>query len=74
MTEEQKQCAEIKKDNERMKEALEKIAYPIEHLQKNLKEGEKLDGVHAVALSNDVEYLKFTAKKALKACTDYNGF
>lgn len=60
-------------DFERMKEALEEIANPIDYFQKELKEG-KIDSRKAIALSNDAEYLKFTAKKALKRCTDYNGF
>lgn len=46
--------------------ALKAIARPIQHLQSQLKEGEGLDGIIALQLSNDADYLKGIAKKALE--------
>lgn len=54
-------------NEEKYREALEKIAYPITHLQKEAaKEGCKLDGVAAVSLAKDSNWLSSIAKKALE--------
>jgi len=45
--------------------ALQAIRNPIAHFQQQLKDGEKLDGMYAVQLSNDAGYLKSIADKAL---------
>lgn len=48
-------------------EALEKIAYPIKHFQEQAeKEGCKLDGRAAIALSNDANWLKGIAIAAIQ--------
>lgn len=51
---------------ERLKGALRSVAYPIKHLQDGLKEDERLDGMMAIQLSNDTQYLKGLAQKALE--------
>jgi hypothetical protein len=55
----------LQSENERLKSALEQIAEPIGWMQKNLKEGERLDGGYAIMLSNDANYLKGIARAAL---------
>jgi len=50
---------------EELEKALGKIAYPIKTLEAELKEGEQLNGVAAIQLSNDANYLKQIAKNAL---------
>lgn len=46
-------------------EALNRIKSPISFMQKELKEGEHLNGVYAVQLARDANYLQSIAKKAL---------
>jgi hypothetical protein len=46
-------------------QALRDIAYPIDGLRRQLKVGEQLAGIAAVSLSNDSNYLKQIALKAL---------
>lgn len=51
-----------------MEEALEAIIHPIRHLQKEAeREGHKLDGMMAVVLAKDTEFLKSIARQALSA-------
>lgn len=45
--------------------ALEEIVNPIKFMRERLKEGEKLEGTYAVILSQDHNYLKSIAQKAL---------
>jgi hypothetical protein len=55
--------------NERIKvleDALNKIAYPIKYLQSNLKEGEQLNGVMALELADNSNWLKEIAREALE--------
>lgn len=54
-------------ENEKMREALKSIAFPVAHLQSEAaKEGATLDGNYAIQLSNDPAYLKQLAENALK--------
>lgn len=60
------QSTEVKTQGpEELLEALQKIQNPVAYLQNSLKEGERLDGVMAVALSNDANWLKEIARKAI---------
>lgn len=59
--EEQQPSPEVTK----LVEALEGIINPIQFIQERLREGERLDGMVAVQLANDAEYLKGIAKAAL---------
>lgn len=56
---------ELEKEIERLKGLLEEIANPIAAMRKSLMEGEGLNGVYAIALSNDANYLKEIAKRGL---------
>lgn len=59
----------LKEQNEKMKEALEKIQNPIMYLQRQAEANwASLDGIMAVALSRDCEWLKSIAYDALKSC------
>lgn len=53
-----------------LREALEKIANPINFMQAELKEGETINGQMAIQLSNDAAYLKSIAITALAAPSD----
>jgi hypothetical protein len=58
-------------DVEILKLALDKIAYPIEHLQADAeKEGYHINGQMAIQLANDANYLQGIAKKALQQLDD----
>lgn len=48
--------------------ALEEIAYPIKAMEARLKPDEKINGVMAVALANNAEYLRSIALAALALC------
>jgi uncharacterized protein YicC (UPF0701 family) len=50
---------------QRAKEALEEIVNPIKFMRDRLKEGEQLNGMFAVQLSNDASHLKEIAQIAL---------
>lgn len=50
-----------------LRDALWKIAHPIDAMQSKLREGEKLNGPMAVMLASDPSYLKEIAQKALAA-------
>jgi hypothetical protein len=55
-------------DSEKLKiviQALEDIKDPITAFKRNLKEGDKFDGMMAIQLSNNANYLKEIAKTAL---------
>lgn len=59
----------LKEQNEKLKEALEKIQNPVLYLQKQAEaSGAKIDGLMAVALSKDCEWLKNIAYETLKSC------
>ena len=59
----------LKEQNDKLKEALEKIQNPVMYLQKQAQaSGSKLDGLMAVALSKDCEWLKGIEFEALKSC------
>lgn len=46
-------------------EALEEIVNPLKYMQDDLKEGEVLNGIMAIQLSDSAAYLKEIARKAL---------
>ena len=48
-----------------LEEALEEIINPIRFMQERLEEGEQLNGMVAVQLANNAEYLRDIAKAAL---------
>ncbi len=52
-------------ENDRLREALDRIANPIKWMQLDLKEGEQINGQYAIQLSNDAAYLKGIANKTL---------
>lgn len=56
---------ELQSENERLKAALEEIVDPIKAMKEKLKDGEKLNGLYAVDLSNNANYLKRIAENAL---------
>lgn len=58
---------EAMKETVRLRRALEEVAYPIKAMESRLKPDEKIDGVTAVALANNAEYLRSIALKALAA-------
>lgn len=59
----------LKEQNEKLKEGLEKIQNPVLYLQKQAEaSGAKMDGLMAVALSKDCEWLKNIAYETLKSC------
>ena len=49
------------------KEALKEIESPISFMQDRLQEGEKLNGIMAIELSKDHNYLKGIARKVLSS-------
>lgn len=53
--------------HEALVKALMEIAYPIRAMQDRLQSGEKLDGLAAVAVANNAEYLRSIALKGLAA-------
>lgn len=55
----------VEKERDNYKEALQEIVYPIDFMRRRLKDGEQLNGLYAMELSNDVWYLKNIAKKSL---------
>lgn len=55
--------------NDVLVKALERITEPIKHMLSDLKEGEQLNGQYTIQLSNDPEYLKSIARKALEQFT-----
>lgn len=48
-----------------LEEALDEIINPIKYMRLRLKEGERLEGMMAVALSKDASHLQSIARKAL---------
>ena len=50
-------------------DALEEIIHPVLFMHKRLKEGERLNGMVAVQLAEDAEYLRGIATSALEALT-----
>ena len=46
-------------------EALEEIIHPVRFMKERLEEGERLNGMVAVQLAKDAEYLRDIARKAL---------
>lgn len=58
--------AELEKQNEQYREALEDIVTPIAYLRKGLKDGEQLNGYYAAQLAKDPAFLKQIAEQALK--------
>jgi hypothetical protein len=57
---------QLQSENERLKEAMDEILYPVKYMQKRAKEsGGELNGVCAVMLSENHSYLKEIARKAL---------
>lgn len=59
----------LKEQNEKLKEALEKISNPVLYLQQQaVKNGASLDGMMAISLSKDCEWLKGIASEAIKSC------
>ena len=58
-------ASDLQSENERLKAALEEIVDPIKAMKEKLKDGEKLNGLYAVDLSNNANYLKRIAENAL---------
>jgi hypothetical protein len=59
----------LKEDNRKLKEALEYIQNPIKKFQEDAdRDGMKLDGCMAVALSKDPVFLQEIARKAIESC------
>jgi hypothetical protein len=59
----------LKEHNEKLLSALEKIQNPVLYLQKQAQsQGASFDGLMAVALSKDCEWLKSIAYEAIKSC------
>lgn len=50
----------------KLEQALKDIVAPIAAMRRNLPEGAKLNGGAAVSLSNDANYLREIARKALE--------
>lgn len=62
----QSENAELKNENERLREALKRIHNPISVMRKDAEEtGGQLNGWIAIQLSNDANYLKSIAYSAL---------
>lgn len=57
-----------------LRDALWKIANPIDAMQAKLREGEKLNWAMAVMLASDPSYLKGIAQKALAATDDLSKY
>lgn len=53
-----------------LEEALKEILYPVRYMQERLEEGMQLNGLAAVQLANDAEYLRDIAKRALATYRD----
>ena len=58
--------SELLRQRDELKEALDRIADPIAYMERNLKEGERLDGMMAIHIANNPEYLKKIAEAAIK--------
>ena len=58
--------SELLQQRDELKEALDRIADPIAYMERNLKEGERLDGMMAIHIANNPEYLKKIAEAAIK--------
>ena len=58
--------SELLQQRDELKEALDRIADPIAYMERNLKEGERLDGMMAMHIANNPEYLKKIAEAAIK--------
>jgi len=58
--------SELLKQRDELREALERIANPIAYMERNLKEDERLNGMMAIQISNNAEYLKGIADAAIK--------
>lgn len=56
----------LRKENERLRKALERIADPIGYMTKELKEGETLNRTLVTRIANDPNYAYEIAKQALK--------
>ena len=61
-----KYASELLRQRDELKEALDRIADPIAYMERNLKEGERLDGMMAIHIANNPEYLKKIAEAAIK--------
>jgi len=57
---------EAVRQRDELREALERIANPIAYMERNLKEDERLNGMMAIQISNNAEYLKGIADAAIK--------
>lgn len=65
-------ATELKKLYEFAVQALKDIIAPISMMERNLKDGEKLDGMMAVNLQNNAQYLREIATDALKELGEPN--
>lgn len=54
------------KELETAKLALKEIINPVHYMQERLQKGESLNGLMAIQLAKDPEYLRNIAKKALE--------
>jgi tRNA A37 threonylcarbamoyladenosine modification protein TsaB len=63
----EQQLADSQKREVMLRDALWKIAHPIDAMQSKLREGEKLNGPMAVMIASDPSYLKEIAQEALAA-------
>lgn len=57
--------AKLKAENDRLRGALSEIVSPISYMQNRLKEGEQLNGIYAVKLADDANYLRGIAANAI---------
>ena len=65
------EVAKLRKQVTRLRDALWKIAHPIDAMRAKLREGEKLNGAMSVMLASDPSYLNGIAQEAL-ASTEHH--
>jgi hypothetical protein len=67
LVERTREVDKVRKEVERLREALQTIAFPVKHFQQEAeKAGATLDGEMVMALSNDAGWMKDVARKALE--------
>lgn len=66
LKEKDEEISRLKAENERLRGALSEIVSPISYMQNRLKEGEQLNGIYAVKLADDANYLRGIAVNVIK--------
>jgi hypothetical protein len=67
--------SDLKKENARLREALDRISRPVWWIQEDAKlEGSKVNGHMAIALASDPHYLRGIAEKALSKEAELDDF